>query len=258
MDQPVLVRRVTKTDIDWQRTVTDLNKKETADLTPAERALAEARMMKPEVIDYLQSKIENAGPEATLNKALTGPQGAEIINHLVESGVFTMQEKPTLVDPITGALTAATKDRIGQMMLGRLFRDSDQFKRTPPEIKNKLERIVAPLAKLAGKSEWDLRPKVQEAIDLLEYARAQGTRNLGDVVSQGSMFGEQRWTSEAVAIARKLQENPLNIVRAFRQYAQEAALASDGPGIFEMPKQPESFAAAFEATLPRVPGTAGK
>lgn len=262
METPILVRRLVKPlrADEAAKAVIDLNLDPQAEMTPAERAVADARRTPIEAVEYLQRAVEEAGPEATLNDALSGPKGARIINELVSQGVFTAQEKPSLVDAKTGALTGAAKDRISKLMLGRLFRDADQVERTPAEIKAKLERIVAPVARLQGQPEWDVMPRVQEAIDLLEYARATGVKNLDDVTRQGAMFGTPEWTPQAIAIAKKLGEKPTEVVRAFRQYAGEAEMAAQGAMMFGTPTPEASFAAAFgprTEALPPVPGKAG-
>ncbi len=228
MKQPVLVRVASNADLEslpggHQWAIRKTNVTGTAALSASERAAADARQMAPELVEHLAKSIEDAGPDATLNDALTGKSGTAIVNRLISEGFFSEQERPALMDGKTGALTQLAKDRISKALLGRFFRDSDQIARTPASIKNKLERIAAPLTKVQGNAEWDLAPAFREAIDLLEYAGAHGIKNLGDVVAQESMFpGGQQWHSDAIKLAEWLRDaKPNDLVAAVRRYVND-------------------------------------
>ena len=226
----------------------------TADLSASERAAADAGQMSPGMIGHIAGAIEDAGLDATLNDALTGKSGTVIVNRLIAEGFFSEQERPGLMDGKTGVLTQRAKDRISKALLGQFFRDSDQIARTPPSIKNKLERVAAPLAKVAGNPEWDITPDVREAIDLIEYAGAHGIRNLGDVVSQTGMFGEApKWSDGAVKLAEMLRDGkPNEVVSAFRKYVN-----SKEPSMFGESTPAEAFADAFGAEKPPAKPTPG-
>jgi hypothetical protein len=56
-----------------------------------------------------------------------------------------------------GNLTQSAKDDIQNLLLGKVFTDLEQLKRTPPDIKNKLTRAISPLTRLKG--EWDITGK---------------------------------------------------------------------------------------------------
>jgi hypothetical protein len=254
MRQPILVRELTGSAESPQRLVTDLNKSGTASLTAAERATADARRLSANAAEYLAQAIEGEGPTATLNDALSGKQGARIINQLVDDGVFTMQEKPALVDARTGAVTGAAKERISKMLLGQVFADSDQMLRTPAELRNKLERIVAPALQSAHVPGFDLIPQVRQALDLLEYARAHGITNLSDVLGQQSMFGDApTFSAETAHLAQFLRDSkPTAITQAFRRYVANAK-----PSMFGESTPAEAFADAFGAprNIPVTPAT---
>jgi len=250
MKRPVLVRELSDAELGperAQRAITDLNKKGTADLTAAERATADARRMSPDAADYLAGQIEAEGAESSLNDVLSGKRGVEIINKLVDDGVFTMQEKPNLVDSRTGSVTAAAKERISKMLLGQIFESSDQLARTPAEIRAKLERVVSPILQAGQKAGFDILPTLRDAINLVEYARVQGITNLADVVAQESMFaGAPRFSAEALQLADFLRSRkPTEISRAFRRYVANAE-----PTMFGESTPTEAFADAFAAAMP--------
>jgi ddrB-like ParB superfamily domain/phage-Barnase-EndoU-ColicinE5/D-RelE like nuclease1 len=247
MKEPVLVREASDEDLaalpgGVQWAVRKTNVSGTAALSSSERAAADAGQMSPDMMGHIAAAIENAGPDATLNDALTGQSGTRIVNMLIGEGFFSEQERPSLMDGKTGALTQLAKDRISKALLGKFFRDSDQIARTPAALKAKLERIAAPLAKVAGNAEWDLTPEVQQAIDLIEYANAHGVKNLGDVVSQESMFGDApEWTPRAITLAGELRDaKPNDVVNAFRRYVN-----SKEPTMFGESTPDEAFADAF-------------
>ncbi len=257
MRQPVLVRVATPEGLEslpggakWA--VRKTNIAGTAALSSSERAAADAGQMSPEMTQHIAGAIEDAGPDATLNDALTGRSGTVIVNRLIADGFFSEQERPGLMDGKTGVLTQAAKDRISKALLGKFFRDSDQIARTPASIRNKLERVAAPLAKVAGNPEWDITPEVREAIDLIEYAGAHGIRNLGDVVSQTRMFGEApKWSDGAVKVAEMLRDGkPNEVVSAFRKYVN-----SKEPNMFGESTPAQAFRDAFGAEKPEPAAT---
>ena len=225
-----------------QRAITDLNKSGTASLTSAERAVADSAKVSSATLDQVGGMIDSQGQDGTLAKALEGPGGARIANLLVKDGVITTQEKPTLFDQY-GSLTAAAKDRVSKLMLGRLFEDSGQLERTPPALRNKLERVVAPLARLTGKPGWDITPQVRQALSMLEDGRAAGVKNLDDLVAQRSLFGNApSYSPDVVGLAKSLDKlGPVQLQKAFSQYANDSAA---GPMFGEVtPKQ--AFTDAF-------------
>jgi ddrB-like ParB superfamily domain len=216
----------------------------TAALSASERATADAGQLSPELKGALASAIEDAGPGATLNDALTGTRGTALANELIAKGFFSEQERPALMDGKTGALTQLAKDRISKALLGGFFRDSDQFQRFPAALKQKLERIAAPLATIANDPAWDLEPAVREAVDLIEYANAHDIQNIDDVTAQSGLFGnnEDQWSDRAITLAKLLREaKPNDVVHAFRRYVTDKE-----PTMFGEFTPDEAFVDAFE------------
>ena len=247
MKRPVLVRELAPSEGNPQRAITDLNKTGTAALTAAERATADARTITPAAADYLTGAIEAEGGDATLKDVLSGKRGAAIINKLVDDGVFTMQEKPNLIDARTGSVTAAGKERIEKMLLGRVFESADQMTRTPLELRAKIERVVAPVLRSGQKTGFDLLPTLRQSIDLMEYARAHGIPNLRDAIAQESIFGDApKISPAAVDLAEFLRDNkPTEVSKAFRRY-----IANAEPGMFGESTPAEAFADAFGTASP--------
>lgn len=242
MKQPVLVRLITDEALSKQEAITDLNVSGTRALTPQERAVAEAGRLSDSVVDYIAQKIESAGDDATLSQVLDR-SGVEIVNRLINEAVFGSQERNALIKD--GKLLPEAKTRIERMMLGRIFRDLDQLDRTPDNIRRNMERIVAPILRIEGESEWDILEELRNAIDLVTDARAAGSSNLDDYARQTSMFRSREYTSREVALGKSLGLGVVKTAKAFRFYANEAAMAKQGGGLFGASTPEQAFKDAF-------------
>jgi 2'-5' RNA ligase len=253
MKRPVLVREL-HGEYKAQKAVTDFNVAGTAALTPAERAVADSHRVSVKTLDEVAKRIEDQGPDGTLAKALSG-DGRALVNRLIEDGAVAAQDKPALLNP-DGTLTAEGKSRLSRLLIGRLFEDSKQFDSTPAELRNKLERIVAPLARVEGKDEWDIGPQVKQAISLINESKSRDM-GIDDLLAQGGMFDQSEYSPAVVAIAKTLGGKATEVSRAFRDYASEAEMATTGTdaGIdtrlltAEIPTQLEAFNDAFKAKL---------
>jgi DdrB-like nuclease len=246
MKQPVLVRQI---DFDSpevrQQAVTDFNKSGTAALTPAERALSDARRVSPETLEDFGSRLEARGPDATVAQVLEGKSGISVLNRLIDDGVISPQERAAYADG--DALTADGKTRITRLMFGRYFRDPAQFDRIPPSLRDKVAGIAPSLARAEMHQGWSLTPAVQEALDLAEDFKAHGGKNLQDYLNQSGLFGSTQYSPEAVTIAQHLLDSkPTMLKNIARQYAQDAKFASEGNPLFGAAPTPAgSFGEAF-------------
>ena len=131
-------------------------------------------------------------------------------------------------------------------MVGRYFRNSAQLETIPAALRNKVERIAAPLAQADAVEGWSLTERVQDAIELLEKARAHEAK-LDDFLKQSGLFGSEEFPAETVALANAMQRlTPKELTAAMRQYAGDAVEAAKGEGLFGAPPTPEeSFRAAL-------------
>lgn len=245
MKRPILVREIK--DTEWegaskQRGISDFNKTGTAALSGSERATSEARALTPELIDYISGQIDATGPTATLADAMTGARGTQLVNKLLDEGVFPESERPLLIDDRTKAVTAFAKDRVSKALLGQLFHDTEQMTRTAPELKNKLERLISPLSRLQGKPEWNLIPDIRDAIDVIEYAKAHDIKNLRDMTAQEDLFGSgPKFSDKAIVLAEALRDNtPTKLSTMFKDYARQ----SEG-SLFETTTPEKSFRDVF-------------
>jgi hypothetical protein len=257
-NQPVLVRVIDDAELSSpakvQDAVTDFNKTGTAALTPAEQAVADARRVSPDTLQRLSDRLGELGPDATTAQAIEGRHGVDMLHNLIGDGVIAPQEAARYATE--DALTQAGKQRITQLLLGRFFRDADQLDSLPAAIRNKVDRIAGPLARLEAHGDYALTEQVKSGIDLLETARAKGL-SVEDYLQQGGLFNKQKYTPQAQAIALGLRDgNPAAIAQQLNVYAEHASYANgyQGPGMFgefPQPKNPaQAFNHAFGTTLP--------
>jgi hypothetical protein len=249
MKQPVLVRTIATDDPALKQTaITDFNKVGTAQMTPAERAIADSRRVSQGTLDTIAARLEQGGVNATMAEVLEGRSGTEVLDHLIDDGVITPQERAALANE--NQLTPAGKERISKLTIARFFRDPAQIDSTPPAIRGKMEALAAPLARVDGIPGWDLTEHVQDALDLLEEGRSHGLGNAKDVVSQQGLWGDSKYSPEAIALAQRIKSDGVRaLTKSVRQYAQDAMDAT-GPqrplGGSIDPKQ--AFAEAFGKT----------
>jgi ddrB-like ParB superfamily domain len=231
MKRPVLVREIADAEFDQpsakQNAVTDFNKKGTAELTPAERAVADSRRVSQEILDDVAARLDAKGPDATLSDVLRDKSGAQVLDRLISEGIISPQERAAYAD--LNGLTEAGKQRVSKLLTARFFRDPAQIDSTPASIQNKLERVAAPLARVDGMPGWDITPHMQEALGILEELRSRGLRNIDDLTIQQGLWGNSAYSPEAVALAKHLQStSPTELAKAARQYSLDAA-DSDRP-----------------------------
>lgn len=241
MKEPVLVRKLAKGDIDSRKAVTDFNKRETKDLTATEQATSDARALTPALVEHISTILDNAG-ESSLTEVMNSDSGPALVNKLIDEGVFNAAEKGKLIDQQSGAVTQLAKDRISKMLLGDFFKDSDQMQRTPPEIKNKLERIASTTMGLQAVPGWDIKPTVREALSVLEYAKSQGIKYFPDINRQTGFFNEApKFSDESITVAQALRDmGPLRLARAFREFASNSR-----PGLFREVGRKQAIEDAF-------------
>jgi hypothetical protein len=206
--------------------IADLNKSGTGALTPAEQAIADSRRVSPETLDHIAQRLEDKGPDATLAQVLEGRGGIEILQKLLDDGVIAKGQRAALANE--SQLTPAGKQRISQLMLGRFFENPAQLDHMAPSIRNKVERLAAPLARVEA-TPYNLSGHMQQAMGLLESLPEGST--IQDYLAQGEMFPDmapKQYSPEAVSLAKQLQDrDPNALVKAIRAYGEDAKYAAE-------------------------------
>jgi hypothetical protein len=115
-------------------------------------------------------------------------------------------------------------------------------------MRNKMERIAAPLARVEGIPEYSLASHMRDALALLEDADAHGSATLDDYLAQQGLFASNEYSPEAIALARALKtRNPVALTNAVRAYGTRAKYAKEfqGEGMFGNIPAPLKPGAAF-------------
>lgn len=241
MKEPILTREIPNEKVlDVQNAINDFNKTGTAALTPAEQAISDSRRVSQSTLDDISKRLDAAGDDATLSDVLKGKAGGEVLNKLIDDGVLTSQQRAAYADE--DVLTKSGQERISKLLLGRFFRDPAQLDNVPSIVKNKLERIAAPMAATEEYGEWSLAPRIQQALDLIEEARVRkfSLKNLDNFINQPNFGNRFPYTKDAVDMAKLLQKAPTKLmVDAISHYTEEARHYGQGPGLFQETKDPE-------------------
>lgn len=246
---PVLTREIPDTEFaakgGKQTAVTDFNKVGTAALTPAERSISDSKRVSEDTLNSLSSLIEAGGEKATLASVLEGKGGPEVLKKLIADGVISPQEQAGL--GTADALTKEGKARIAQLVVGRFFDSPDQIEATAPAIRAKVERLAAPLAAVEKAKDFNLTPDVKDAIALTTAAKAAGIPSIDDYLEQDGLFGKQKYSARAIALAKAFKTaKSVDLLAAARQYAQDAAYADQGQTLLgDAPTPAEAFAESF-------------
>ena len=243
-EQPVLVRELGG-GVDAQRAITDFNKAAAAELSPEERAVSDGRRLSDQTVQEIAGRIGDVGEDGTLADALRGDNGADVVNALVRDGVLTPQEAGGYVDD-RGNLTPEAKSRVAKALVGRLFETPAEFRETTPSMRAKLERVAPQLLRVEGQPDWNLTDATRQAIALSEDARIH-KMPIEDAARQTVVGPERSYSPEAIALAKTLEQGPVNAAAAFRRYANDAALSREGSqgAFFTPPTRMEAFTDAF-------------
>jgi hypothetical protein len=189
MSRPVLVReRLTPLDADQLQAFTVVaNKGSTLEMSASELAMADARIMTPE----LMARIANPGDLAAVANV---PFVREFVGRLPEPerAKFATAE---------GELSQDGLKRIQNAIIGKAYSDADLLARVTESTDGEVKSVVRALVNVAGDwaklrldieagrvvPEMDVTPELMEAVRLTADLRARG-ESLGGWLSQLSMF----------------------------------------------------------------------
>jgi hypothetical protein len=239
---PVLVRVMPNVDSSSSSksqltsAVRRFNEGMTQELSPAARAVAEARAMSPETVDSIGNLL--SGSEDRSLRELFRDQPQDFIGPLERDGLITNENRSRWV---SGAnLTDEAKDRIEGMFLGRVVGTGDRMAAAPASLLQKVERAVPYLLRVAAvhPAADEIGP-VREAIDLISESKKRGM-TVADLVAQRPLFGEQRTSLEAEAMAALFEKTSAKAIAArFARWAEVAAVDPRQGTLFGKPPTAE-------------------
>ena len=161
------------------------------------------------------------GEDQTVRAYLETAAGRDFLAELVRDGVFTEGERARYVDVTTGTPTDEGKLVIERILRSAAIGDPDVVGRAPGSALRKLDSALPAIVQANQVEGWDLSPVLQEALDVLASARANGN-TIEDQLGQGDLLGASV-SEEAAAMARFLDGARKNeVTEAFRGYAEDA------------------------------------
>ena len=169
----------------------------------------------------LQHFDATLGEDQTVRAYLETAAGRDFLAELVRDGVFTEGERARYVDVTTGTPTDEGKLVIERILRSAAIGDPDVVGRAPGSALRKLDSALPAIVQANQVEGWDLSPVLQEALDVLASARANGN-TIEDQLGQGDLLGASV-SEEAAAMARFLDGARKNeVTEAFRGYAEDA------------------------------------
>lgn len=235
MEHPVLIRRIedSRADLGNRETLRDLNRLTDQDTRKSKEAISEggtrAQALKDagEPLEHFATTLE---PDETLREYLDSPNGREFMTLLVKHGVITKEELPRFMDATTGRATPVGSQMLEDMMYSAAIGNPDVVARAPRKILSKIEHAVPAIVRANTQPEWNVEPKLQEAMDLLKARdvaanESKSKLSIRDFLAQGDTFG-RGFSDDAIRLARFLDESPKSkVTDAFREYAELSSAA---------------------------------
>lgn len=193
----------------------------TQKLSEKARALAEAKTMSYQTIQDLAGLFA-ADDKATLRDFMRDHPN-DVLAILRRDGIITPQNQTEWL--AGGELTAAAKDRLEGLFLGRVVETEGRLDATAPSLTAKIERIAPSLLRVAGVNpQFDQTGRVRGALDILNEIRNRGIK-FDDLLNQPPLFDSHLDLSpETVAMARMLEAlGPKAVQERFKRWAEYAA-----------------------------------
>ena len=254
MKNPVLVRELVDspgTTRDAAALGSDLNKAFTRALSEQEQAVAAGRRLSQETQDSVANALGDLGDTATIRDLLRA-RPRDVLERLRADGVFSEEEITRFVDRATGAFNETGRDFVENLLLGSVIDNPGLLASSPKSILAKIERSIAPLARLRAKGgEWDISESVKKALEIHTSANARGVK-LEDFLSQQGLF-EGAPDPLAAAIARKLQGTQKSVKEAFSGMAEDAAADVKNQQAFGFRKVPTAQESILENLGAKIP-----
>lgn len=186
LERPVLVR-VRRSPVDRARFAKEANERTSGEMSAAERAQADARVLSPELM-------------ATFRPGESGEIGADSNTEFVRSFIRAAVPESELARYVTadGQISREGVTRIQNAIIARAYGAADAVEAlaesTDSNVRNILAGMtqaaprVAQVRDVAAERGLDIGPEISSAMQKLSSLRAQGM-SVADYLAQGDMFG---------------------------------------------------------------------
>jgi hypothetical protein len=157
----IIVRRMTEGGtIEQQAKATKaLNEDFKMAVDPVSDAVARARNIAPETVEWISGVLNDAGPDATVRSHIFDDpeQLTSLMRRLADDQVIVSSELPRLMDPATNKLTPEGQRLIEASVIGRVIRNPKLIREMPAGLKNQVVTALSPLTRgEAFPNEWRL------------------------------------------------------------------------------------------------------
>lgn len=233
MKAPVLVREMTSAP-ESAAALRDLNRRSDvsvgkakdaiSDATTRARTLAESSAVHAHLVDAEQGMQ----PGETLRAYAASSRGKGLVDELITAKVIEPSERAAMMDA-GGKLNEHGLDTVERAFEAAAVGDPDVLARAKtqiPGVVNKMEHAVPAIVRANGYEGWGIEKPLAEALDILGEAKAVPGGELEGLLSQGSMFGNER-SEQAVTLARALENaSKSDLKLAAHEYARSAREAA--------------------------------
>lgn len=144
---------------------------------PVSDAVARARNLSPDTVDWISGALQDAGPDATVRAAIFDDPArlTQLVGKLAEDQVVVSSELPRLLDPSTNKLTPEGTRMIESALIGRVIRSPKMIREMSPALKNVVLGAISPL--IRGETfpaEWRVNNDVVNGLWLHHMAEKAG------------------------------------------------------------------------------------
>lgn len=235
-DAPVLVR-VVEGDMsgkEMARAARMYNQAFTQGLDAKAEGVSKGRLVSEDSINLLAEILEQYG---SLREYLNTPGSKNFIQSLQDDGVLEANQMNRLTNKESKLLNEDGKRIVEQALRGRVIPDFDLLDAAPASLLQKIDRVIPALVKVQSRGgEWNITPKLNDALRQIVKMRAQGLSNLNQYFGTASLLAEledkAKGDNTTKQLAYALQGmKPLEFKRAWDAYAKSATGTNKGQGL---------------------------
>jgi hypothetical protein len=234
---------------EMERATKTLNEASGMAIDPISGAVARAKAISQDTVDWISDRLHEAGPESTVRDDVLGDRATfgELMKRLVDDGVFTAKERPALVDQNTGKPTAVGQEAVEATLLATVLKRPSMIRSLLPQQRRMVFSALSEMAKLGSYDpEWrHLRTDLADAMELrrratvekLQPIRIKSGQGPGTMMSpldqllqpaivEDKFIDRMRGNSVAQALYGWLEQNegkPTKLREALKVYNQRAA-----------------------------------
>jgi len=260
----VIVRRMTEPmSIEEQAKVTKaLNEDFKMAVDPVSDAVARARNLSAETVEWVANVLNDVGPEATVRSAIFDDPArlTDLMRHLAEDQVVVSSELPRLLDAGTSRLTPEGQRLIEAAVIGRVIKSPKMIREMSPSLKNVVLGGLSELTR--GETfpiEWRVNNDVVNGL-WLHHMADKASKTI-DMMLEPQLYPEPfldavRDNRVAIALAKWFEANKSKSTAlrgALQKYNRQAADAVSGQEVLSFALEGrvphEAFNEAFGTKL---------